>query len=131
MLAREESEEDSFEYERKVSIPERFNDKHKETAPSPIERPVVLNKTLRRRCFLLVAVVAVLTGVVVVQNGIMSSRGYDLVRVQQQAAALEQENEHLKVDVAQLRAPQRIKAIAEQKLGMVVPKYVYFAGEKH
>ena len=41
-------------------------------------------------------------------------------------AASEQENERLKIDIAKLKSPRRIKDIATSSLGMEVPENVYF-----
>ena len=67
---------------------------------------------------------------VTVGSGVSASRGYALVAVQQKADALEQENERLKIDIAKLKSPERIKNIAKDQLGMEVPKHTYFSQEK-
>ena len=87
----------------------------------------VLDTSLRSHCQILFLVAAVLALSVTVFSGMSASRGYALVAVQQQAEQLEQENERLRIENAKLRAPQRIKALAEDELGMMVPKKVYFA----
>ena len=69
-------------------------------------------------------------GTITVRSGISASRGYDLVHTEQQAEALEQENERLKIDIARLKSPQRIKDIATKDLGMEVPQQVYFVHAK-
>ena len=90
-----------------------------------------VNTSLRNRCFTIVAATVLMASVVAVGNQKIASRGYELVQAKQAAEKLELENEHLKVDIAQMKSPQRIKDIAIRKLGMVVPKDVYFATEKH
>ena len=67
---------------------------------------------------------------VTVRSGMSASRGYELVKLQQQADSLEKENDRLKIDIAQLKSPQRIQRIATEKLGMVVPQAVYFSTDK-
>ena len=64
---------------------------------------------------------------ITIRSGITASRGYDLVQIQQQTQALEKENEHLKIEIAQMKSPERIRRIATDKLGMSTPKNVYFA----
>lgn len=66
---------------------------------------------------------------VVVRSGINASRGYALVTTQNQTQALEQENERLRIEIARLKSPLRIKQIAQDKLGMDVPKKMYFSHE--
>ena len=39
--------------------------------------------------------------------------------------ALEKENEQLQLEIAQLKAPQRIQAVATRELGMVTPQNLY------
>ena len=89
-----------------------------------------LNTHLRSRCLILLVVLSAMALFVTVRSGMSASRGYDLVQVKQEAARLEKANEHLKLDIAQMKSPQRIKQIAVQDLGMVVPENVYFAADK-
>ena len=79
---------------------------------------------------LLFLTMTVLALLVTVGSGISASRGYELVAIQQQADQLEQENERLKIEIAKLKSPDRIKAIAQDQLGMSVPKQTYFSSEK-
>ena len=83
----------------------------------------VLNTTLRAHLYILFLVGTVLCMLTII------SRGYDLVKVQQEADELEQENARISVEIAQLKNPERIKRIAEKELKMQVPKKTYFAHE--
>ena len=67
---------------------------------------------------------------VVIRHGIAASRGYALVATQNQAQQLELENERLRVEIAQLKSPTRIKQIAEDELGMKIPAKTYFSHER-
>ena len=67
---------------------------------------------------------------VTIRSGLSASRGYELVKLQQQTETLEHENDRLRIDIAQLKAPQRIRRIAIEQLGMVVPQAVYFSADK-
>lgn len=101
-----------------------------QTAPEPEPQSTVrrvLDTSLRNRCQVLFVVAAVLAMLVTVQSGVIANRGYELVAVQQQAEALEQANRRLNVEIDQLKSPQRIKAVAADKLGMEVPHQIYFA----
>lgn len=88
-----------------------------------------LNHLLRSRCRVAFVIISVLAMLVVVRSGINASRGYALVATQNQAQELEQENERLRVEIAKLKAPGRIKQIASDELGMVLPKKMYFSHE--
>ena len=89
-----------------------------------------LNHLLRSRCRIFFVVFTVLAMAVVIRSGISASRGYALVATQNQAQQLELENERLRVEIAQLKSPQRIKQIAEDELGMIVPHKMYFSHER-
>ena len=86
-----------------------------------------LNHLLRSRCGVAFAIISILAMLVVIRSGISASRGYALVETQNQAQQLEQENERLKIEIAKLKSPQRIKQIAEDELGMGVPSRIYFS----
>lgn len=88
-----------------------------------------LNHLLRSRCRVAFVIISVLAMLVVVRSGINASRGYALVATQNQAQELEQENERLRVEIAKLKAPGRIQQIAEDELGMVLPRKMYFSHE--
>ncbi|SHK57508.1 cell division protein FtsL [Selenomonas ruminantium] len=90
----------------------------------------VLDTKLRAHGQLLFLTMTVLALLVTVGSGVSASRGYELVAVQQQADKLEQENERLKIEIAKLKSPERIKSIAQDQLGMEVPRQTYFSSEK-
>ena len=89
-----------------------------------------LNKLLRSRCQFAFILISILAMLVVIRSGISASRGYALVATQTQAQQLERENERLRVEIAKLKSPQRIKQIASEELGMVIPKKMYFSHER-
>ena len=89
-----------------------------------------LNHLLRSRCRVAFILFAILSMLVVIRSGICASRGYALVATQNQAQQLELENERLRVEIAQLKSPQRIKQIAEDELGMTIPPKIYFSHER-
>ncbi len=88
-----------------------------------------LNHLLRSRCRVAFIVISILAMLVVIRSGISASRGYALVATQNQAQQLEQENERLKIEIAKLKSPIRIKQIAQEELGMDVPNKMYFSHE--
>ncbi|WP_294160542.1 cell division protein FtsL [uncultured Selenomonas sp.] len=98
-------------------------------APRPKRPPrprVMLNQKWRSRLTWSILIVAVLALALTMRAGLSANRGYALVKTQQQAAQIEQENERLKIDIAKLKSPKRIKDIATSRLGMEVPQNVYF-----
>lgn len=122
MPARQLREDYEYSYEEKpvrveVPVPKR-------------EERTRINTHLRSRCLVLLVVLSLMAVVTTVRSSLSAARGYELVQVQQQAAQLEQENKSLQVEIARLKAPQRIKDIAAKDLGMSVPQEVYFASDK-
>ena len=107
-----------------------------ETLPSqplePPKEPLIrreINTNLRnclRAIFFLIACGAM---VVTLLGGIGAKNGYTLLETQQNADQLEQENERLKIEIAQLKSPARIEAIAVEQLHMQVPQNMYFSHE--
>ena len=89
-----------------------------------------LNYLLRSRCRFAFIVISLLAMLVVIRSGISASRGYALVATQNQTQQLEQENERLKIEIAKLKSPGRIKQIARDELGMDVPNKMYFSHER-
>ena len=86
-----------------------------------------LNHMLRSRCGLAFIIISILAMMVVIRSGISASRGYALVATQNQAQQIEMENERLRIEIAKLKSPQRIKQIAADELGMDVPSKMYFS----
>ncbi|MBR1419690.1 MAG: cell division protein FtsL [Selenomonadaceae bacterium] len=107
----------------------------KKSAPSPVKKRgslhrVQLNRVLRSRAQIAFVIISVLAMAVVVRSGISASRGYALVGIQQQVINLEQENERLKVEIAKLKSPARIREIAISELGMEIPQKMYFSHDR-
>ena len=98
----------------------------------PPKEPLIrreVNTNLRnclRAIFFLIAFGAM---VVTLLGGIGAKNGYTLLDTQQKADQLEQENERLKIEIAQLKSPARIESIAVEQLHMQVPQNMYFSHE--
>ena len=124
--------EDEYDYEEYPEyVEEQPRKKPVLVKPHPVQRAqTLLNKPLRSRCRTAFILFTVLAMAVTIRSGISASRGYVLVDTQQKAQTLEQENERLRIEIARLKAPERIKSIAENDLGMQVPTAVYFTREK-
>lgn len=125
MLARKWQEEDVYIEEQAAEDAARPFAK----PPHPAARPRI-NADLRNRAAILALAVTVAVSVITVRSGISATRGYELVQMQRAAAQLERENQQLEIDIARLKAPQRIRDIATNELGMIVPQDVYFAAGK-
>ena len=134
MLAERKEEYDydyDYNYDYEGALYEELPEPSKPQLTVIPPRPrTLLNTRLRSRCQVMFLVIAAFAMAVTVRSGISASRGYALVAVQQQAQQLEQENERLRVEIAKLKSPQRIQAIAAQELGMEVPKKMYFSHER-
>jgi cell division protein FtsL len=126
MLARQE---EYYEEEQRVLTPEEEEKELRKAPKEPLFK-TVLDTRLRSHGQLLFLTMTVLALLVTVGSGISASRGYELVAIQQQADQKEQENERLKIEIAKLKSPDRIKAIAKDQLGMEVPRQTYFSSEK-
>jgi len=104
------------------------NDVYQQQETSTIIRSLPqLNIALRTKCLITVVLVAVVAIFVTARSEVIIRAGYDLVQIKSQAISLQRENEQLQLDIAKLKAPQRIQYIATAELGMVVPKNIYHA----
>lgn len=115
-----------------VEFEERIDGKKSKNRPHIVKSELrgMLDKPMRskfRTAFLLFTVLAM---AVTVRSGISASRGYTLVNTQQQAMAIERENARLRIEIAHLKSPQRIRDIAVKELGMEEPTKVYFGHER-
>jgi len=93
----------------------------------PTKSTPKVNKSLRSKCLILAATLAVMAMAVTLQSEFIVRSGYTLVQLKAQAAKLEKENELLRLDIAKLKSPQRIQQIATSQLGMVMPQTVLYA----
>lgn len=97
-------------------------------APKPrAQQQVSLNVQLRKKCFLLVVLILLLAAVGTVQNERIVTSGYQYVELQQELQVLNDNNQKLHLEIAQLRSLERIQAVATNKLGMTMPEYVFEA----
>lgn len=123
MLARKLAEEEYEEFSRPKKTHENF-------VPRPPQRKIVRRSNLRGKAAILLLLVTVLAGIITLESSVIASKGFEIVQIRTEAAKLEQENALLKISNAQLKNPQRIKEIAQQKLGMILSEQVYFAEGK-
>ncbi len=79
-------------------------------------------RVLRNRIFLVALTVLVAYLVTVVRSEYMVQNGSQLVSLQKQEAQLISQNNELRIEVEQLKGPERIIGLAEQRLGMSVAR---------
>ena len=77
-----------------------------------------------------VKLITAVAGIITFEASVIASKGIEIVNIRTEAAKLELENSQLKISNAKMKSPQRIKAIAQQRLGMTVADQVYFAEGK-
>ena len=88
------------------------------------------NSNLRGKAVILLLLITAVAGIITFEASVIASKGIEIVNIRTEAAKLELENSQLKISNAQMKSPQRIKAIAQQRLGMTVADQVYFAEGK-
>ncbi len=79
-------------------------------------------RVLRNRIFLVALTVLAAYLVTVVRSEYMVQNGSQLVSLQKQEAQLISQNNELRIEVEQLKGPERIIGLAEQRLGMSVAR---------
>ncbi len=79
-------------------------------------------RVLRNRIFLVALTVLVAYLVTVVRSEYMVQNGSQLVSLQKQEAQLISQNNELRIEVEQLKGPERMIGLAEQRLGMSVAR---------
>ncbi len=89
------------------------------TEPSVRQKPrAVYTKNLRCEFSILVGIVLFFAFFLVARGDVSIRKGYELVAAQRQENELIKNNEHLKVHLAGLKAPERITGMALQ-IGMI------------
>lgn len=82
---------------------------------------------LRTECLVSAVLVGLLAMFVTWGSSSIVSAGYELVQSRGCLRTLEKENELLRLEMAQLKSPQRVQNIAVGQLGMINPPTVYIA----
>jgi cell division protein FtsL len=98
-----------------------------EVTPVVLVQKSTVNTALRVKCLTVVLLLAITAMFITIRSEVIIRAGYDLVQTKAQLIKAEKENELLRLDIAKLKSPQRIQAIATTELGMVVPANVYYA----
>lgn len=81
-----------------------------------------MRRVLRNRIFLVALVVLATYLVTVVRSEAMVQYGKQLMELQNDEKKLISQNNELKIEVEQLKGPERIIGLAEQRLGMSVAR---------
>ena len=114
MLARKYNYEETWEYPQS-----RANEVEKS---KPLRLRKANYKLFRRRLFLVVGVVLLMYAVTVMRSAALVNSGNQLIHLQTQESNLIAHNAELKIEVDQLKGPERITSIAEKSLGMKVAR---------
>ena len=93
-------------------------------------RRAAQRSNLRGKAVILLLLITAVAGIITFEASRIASKGIEIVNIRTEAAKLELENSQLKISNAQMKSPQRIKSIAQQRLGMTVADQVYFAEGK-
>ena len=96
------------------------------SVPKDIQNHPVRNvdRSRQREMGMSVVCVSLLVGALLLvawEHSQWTDLGYDLTRVQQERAASEAENRHLRLELETLRAPDRIEKLALRHLNLVAP----------
>jgi len=103
---------------------------YQETAPAPAQEPQQRPRRIRKanyrvfrnRLIASVAVIIAMYGVTVFRSAALVNAGNYLLDLRSQESQLITKNAELKIEVDQLKGPERITSIAEKQLGMSVAR---------
>ena len=124
MLAHKLAEEEYNVLPQRKETHEDYENRQKD------RRRAAQRSNLRGKAVILLLLITAVAGIITFEASVMASKGIEIVNIRTEAAKLELENSQLKISNAQMKSPQRIKAIAQQRLGMTVADQVYFAEGK-
>ena len=124
MLAHKLAEEEYNVLPQRKETHEDYENRQKD------RRRAAQRSNLRGKAVILLLLITAVAGIIPFEASVIASKGIEIVNIRTEAAKLELENSQLKISNAQMKSPQRIKAIAQQRLGMTVADQVYFAEGK-
>lgn len=124
MLAHKLAEEEYNVLPQRKETHEDYENRQKD------RRRAAQRSNLRGKAVILLLLITAVAGIITFEASVIASKGMEIVNIRTEAAKLELENSQLKISNAQMKSPQRIKAIAQQRLGMTVADQVYFAEGK-
>ena len=124
MLAHKLAEEEYNVLPQRKETHEDYENRQKD------RRRAAQRSNLRGKEVILLLLITAVAGIITFEASVIASKGIEIVNIRTEAAKLELENSQLKISNAKMKSPQRIKAIAQQRLGMTVADQVYFAEGK-
>lgn len=124
MLAHKLAEEEYNVLPQRKETHENYENRQKD------RRRAAQRSNLRGKAVILLLLITAVAGIITFEASLIASKGIEIVNIRTEAAKLELENSQLKIINAQMKSPQRIKSIAQQRLGMTVADQVYFAEGK-
>ena len=104
--------------------------KKRQTLLTEKKERVITDKShycLRTECLLSAILIGVLALFVTWGSSAIVKSGYELVQSRASLITMEAENEMLRLELAQLKSPERIREIAVGQLGLIRPNVVYMA----
>ncbi|MBR1662414.1 MAG: cell division protein FtsL [Acidaminococcaceae bacterium] len=118
MLARKYNYEERWEQQEQQAQQEQSV----VTRPHPRRVRKPNYKLFRRRLFVTVGLILAMYFATVMRSAALVSAGKQLIKLQTQESQLISKNSELKIEVDQLKGPERITSIAEKQLGMKVAR---------
>lgn len=128
MLAEKYSYKSPWEQQREEALREQWEHIQERKRQKELARQQS-NLMLRKYISVTLMVIMGSYAAIVFRSEAFASVGRDLVVMKQQEKALRAKNEELKIEVEELKGPNRIIRLAEQKLGMHVSREnIYMQG---
>ena len=87
-------------------------------------------RCLRTECLVSAVLAGFLAMFVTWGSSAIVKSGYELVQARASLTKVENQNELLRLEMAQMKSPQRIQNIAIRQLGMIKPQTVYVAAKE-
>jgi len=87
-------------------------------------------RCLRTECLASAVIVGLLAMFVTWGSSAIVKSGYELVQARACLSKMEKQNELLRLEMAQLKSPQRIQNIAVGQLGMMKPQLIYVVAKE-
>jgi len=109
----------------------RIHERKESLLPDKTERCSLSQprRCLRTECVVSAIVVGLLAMFVTWGSSSIVKAGYELVQARACLTRVEKQNELLRLEMARLKSPQRIQAIATTQLGMIKPQAVYIVAK--
>lgn len=110
----------------------RLHERKAPLLPEKTERCSLVKprRCLRTECVVSAVIIGLLAMFVTWGSSSIVRAGYDLVQARASLSKVEKQNEILRLEMARLKSPQRIQAIAIGQLGMIKPQAVYIVAKQ-